>query len=70
MLRVDKAHWYCPNRACGRTVPSTGPYGDTGGCICVCGTSMRKRAQLTVLSYLDFLWEERPRDSEKQVGEE
>jgi len=70
MARTAEAYWHCWNRACGRTLPVTQFDDEVETLHCVCGSAMRKQAQPSVFSYLDFLREEPPRDAGEGVRKE
>ena len=58
MLRIGEAYWHCTNRDCGMTTACDETESGLEWRVCDCGSLMKKQAQSTVFSYLNFLWDE------------
>jgi len=57
MLRREETYWICQNRDCGITaICDAAEYGAETH-TCRCGSLMKKKAQESMFSYLNFLWE-------------
>ena len=70
MLRAGETYWICQNRDCGITAICDAAECGVERHTCRCGSLMKKKAQETVFSYLNFLREEERSETEESKEKE
>ncbi len=70
MLRGHETYWLCLNRHCGKTAACHEAERELETRVCDCGSLMKKEAQATVFSYLNFLREETSAETDEAKQKE
>ena len=70
MLREPGTYWLCTDRNCGKTQLCNQTECESETRTCACGSGMKKVAQATVFSYLNFLQETGSNETGKKEEEQ